>query len=189
MQSNKKKFKKLITKDERYTHIRLLFWSFIGEFMCIGASLKAQSVKNLPATQETQVWFLGWEDPLERKWQSTPELLLGESHGQRHLAGLSGSQESLYVLPSRNFYLTSSSLSVFFFFFMAELGLICSKQKFSCGLLDLILWPGIKPRAPVLRAQTITTRSPGKSQLVFKVCVFEDVSSISVLGKIRYQGK
>ena len=23
-------------------------------------------VKNLPAMQETQVWFLGWEDPLEK---------------------------------------------------------------------------------------------------------------------------
>ena len=29
------------------------------------ASLVAQSVKSLPATQETQVQFLGWEDPLE----------------------------------------------------------------------------------------------------------------------------
>ena len=32
----------------------------------IGASLVAQSVKNLPAVQETQVWSLGWEDPLEK---------------------------------------------------------------------------------------------------------------------------
>ena len=29
-----------------------------------GASLVAQTVKNLPAVQETQVQFLGWEDPL-----------------------------------------------------------------------------------------------------------------------------
>ena len=29
------------------------------------ASLVAQMVKNLPAVQETQVWSLGWEDPLE----------------------------------------------------------------------------------------------------------------------------
>ena len=26
----------------------------------------AQMIKNLPAVQETQVWFLGWEDPLEK---------------------------------------------------------------------------------------------------------------------------
>ena len=30
------------------------------------ASLTAQLVKNLPAMQETLVWFLGWEDPLEK---------------------------------------------------------------------------------------------------------------------------
>ena len=31
-----------------------------------GASLIAQLVKNLPAMQETLVWFLGPEDPLEK---------------------------------------------------------------------------------------------------------------------------
>ena len=30
-------------------------------------SLIAQSVKNLPAMQETWVRFLGWEDPLEKE--------------------------------------------------------------------------------------------------------------------------
>ena len=30
------------------------------------ASLVAQLVKNLPGVQETPVWFLGWEDPLEK---------------------------------------------------------------------------------------------------------------------------
>ena len=33
----------------------------------IGASLVAQSVKNLPAVQETRVQSLGWEDPLEKE--------------------------------------------------------------------------------------------------------------------------
>ena len=28
------------------------------------ASLVAQMVKNLPAMQETWIWFLGWEDPI-----------------------------------------------------------------------------------------------------------------------------
>ena len=31
------------------------------------SSLAAQSVKNLPAMQETPVRFLGWEDPLEKE--------------------------------------------------------------------------------------------------------------------------
>ena len=33
----------------------------------IRASLVAQTVKRLPATRETQVRFLGWEDPLEKE--------------------------------------------------------------------------------------------------------------------------
>ena len=48
----------------------------------------AQGVKNLPAMQETQVQFLGQEDPLERKWLPTP-LLSGKSHGQRSRVGCS----------------------------------------------------------------------------------------------------
>ena len=32
-----------------------------------GASLVAQTVKNLPAMQETWVWSLGWKDPLEKR--------------------------------------------------------------------------------------------------------------------------
>ena len=34
--------------------------------MLIWASLMAQTVKNLPATQETQVRSLGWDDPLAK---------------------------------------------------------------------------------------------------------------------------
>ena len=36
-------------------------------YICIfGDSLVAQTVKNLPAIQETQLQFLGWEEPLEK---------------------------------------------------------------------------------------------------------------------------
>ena len=57
-----------------------------------GASLVAQTVKNLPAMwkqQEAWVQLLGQEDPLEKKMQPTPVLLPGEFHGQRSLAGYS----------------------------------------------------------------------------------------------------
>ena len=39
------------------------------------ASLIAQSVKNLPAMQETQVWFLGWEDSLEKEMATHSSIL------------------------------------------------------------------------------------------------------------------
>ena len=47
------------------------------------ASLVAQTVKNLPAMQETQVQSLGQEDPLEKGMQPTLVFSPGEFHGQR----------------------------------------------------------------------------------------------------------
>ena len=45
----------------------------------------AQTVKNLPAMQET--W--GQEDPLEKEIATHPSILPGEFHGQRSLADYS----------------------------------------------------------------------------------------------------
>ena len=62
--------------------------------LCHLTSLVAQTVKSLPAMQETRVRSLGWEDRWRRKWQPTPVSLPGESHGRRSLVGysLQGSQ-------------------------------------------------------------------------------------------------
>ena len=51
--------------------------------------LVPQTVKRLPAIQETRVRSLGWEDPLKRQWQPTPVLLPRKSHGWRSLVGYS----------------------------------------------------------------------------------------------------
>ena len=40
-----------------------------------GTSLVAQLVKNLPAMEETQVQFLGWEDPLEKEMATYSSIL------------------------------------------------------------------------------------------------------------------
>ena len=48
----------------------------------------AQLVKNLPAMQETRVWSLGQEDPLEQEMAATPGFLSGKSHGQKESGGL-----------------------------------------------------------------------------------------------------
>ena len=45
------------------------------------------ALKNLPTVQETRVWSLGQEDPLEKEMEPTPVCLPGKSHGQRSLAG------------------------------------------------------------------------------------------------------
>ena len=60
------------------------------------ASVVAQTVKRLPAMRET--WFDSWvgKIPWRRKWQSTPALLPGKSHGRRSLISYSpwGCKES-----------------------------------------------------------------------------------------------
>ena len=52
--------------------------------------------KNPPAMQETWVWSLGWEDPLEKEWQPTPVFLPREFQKQRNLVSYSpwGHKES-----------------------------------------------------------------------------------------------
>ena len=49
----------------------------------------AQIVKSLPAVQETGVWSLYWEDPLEKEMATHSSILSGEFHGQRSLVGYS----------------------------------------------------------------------------------------------------
>ena len=49
----------------------------VSMFLMISMGFSGGSVlKNLPAVQETQVQFLGQEDPCRRKWQTTPVFLL-----------------------------------------------------------------------------------------------------------------
>ena len=91
----KKKTRKLekhkSTMSKSYFHmglflIALMHFDFSLTFC---ASLVAQAVNNLHAMQDTQVWFLGWEDPLEENMQPTPVFLLGKSHSQRSLVDYS----------------------------------------------------------------------------------------------------
>ena len=56
----------------------------------------AQSVNNLPAMQETQVQFLGWEDPLEKETATHSSTLAWRIPWTEEPGGLlsMGSQES-----------------------------------------------------------------------------------------------
>ena len=60
------------------------------------SSLIAQLVKNLPAMQETWVWFLGWEDPLEKEMATHSSILAWKIPRTEEPGGLlsMGSQES-----------------------------------------------------------------------------------------------
>ena len=52
----------------KYIYLSPDFWSWNWVFLLpLKASLVAQLVKNPPATQETWVQSLGWEDPIEKE--------------------------------------------------------------------------------------------------------------------------
>ena len=56
--------------------------------MMQGASLLTQRVKNLPVMQETQVWSLGWEDPLEKEMATHSSILAWRIPGTEESGGL-----------------------------------------------------------------------------------------------------
>ena len=51
-------------------------------------SLVAQSVKNLPAVQETWVQFLGWEDPLEKEMATHSSIFAWRNSWTEEFGGL-----------------------------------------------------------------------------------------------------
>ena len=56
--------------------VKVTIRELIPLLICIiRASLVAQLVKNLPAVEETWVWSLGWEDPLEKEMATHSSLL------------------------------------------------------------------------------------------------------------------
>ena len=88
---------------------KLLFFGVVPIYISppmYGASQVAQTVKNLPAIQETQVQFVGWEDPLEKKMAAHSSTLVWkipwmEDHDRLQSMGVAKSQTQL-----RNFIFT-----------------------------------------------------------------------------------
>ena len=76
-----------------HCHLNPIFSLF---YACLRPSLVAQTVKSLPAMQETLVWSLNREDPLEKGMLTHFSILAWEIYGQRSLAGHSpqGRKES-----------------------------------------------------------------------------------------------
>ena len=68
--------------------------------------------------QETQVQYLGLEDPWKRKWQPTSVFLPGKSHEQRSLAGYGPwapkELDTTYRLNNSSNAITIHNLSIYF---------------------------------------------------------------------------
>ena len=58
---------------------------FSPKLFSLGTFLLAQTVKILPAIQETQIWSCIGKIPWRREWQPTPVFLPGEFHGETSL--------------------------------------------------------------------------------------------------------
>ena len=87
-------------------------------YVCTGASLVAQLVKNPPAIRETRVRSLGWEDPLEK--------------GKATYSGLENSTDCIVhgVIKSR------TRLSDFHYVYTE----LCVLHDLYCLVLVAILW-------------------------------------------------
>ena len=113
------------TEDELYLPgiviIKSIFISQLRyEPYCARASLIAQSVKNLPAMQETRVRFLGREDPLEKEMATHSSILAWRIPWTEEPGRLQsmGSQESDTTYRLYYYYLLLYCAKVFFFVYL-----------------------------------------------------------------------
>ena len=122
----------------------------------VGASLVSQMVKNLSAMQDTWVWSLGWEDPLE-KGTATHSSILAWRMPWTEEPGRLQSMESQRV---RHHWVT------FTFTWYPALGLL--EQSGVGGAHQvayeiLVPWLGIEPRLWQWKCQVLTTGPPVNS--------------------------
>ena len=69
----------IFRKRKTFSVFSHILYHTVFVFIWFRASLVAQLVKTLPAMQETQVRFLGWEDSLEKEMTTHSSILPGES--------------------------------------------------------------------------------------------------------------
>ena len=57
-------------------------WDLWGDLVSLGASMVSQTVKSLPAIQNTRIQSLSWEDPLEKGMATLSNIPLTEEPGE-----------------------------------------------------------------------------------------------------------
>ena len=84
----------------------------VADFKMLQASLVAQMVKNPPTMQDTWVWSLGGEDPLERGMAAHSSILIHrESPGQRSPVGSMGLQRVRHDWATFTFTLQTEKIT------------------------------------------------------------------------------
>ena len=134
--------------------IALTRWTFVGKVMSllfnmlsglIIAFLPRNSCLLISRLQST-IWsdFGAWENKVYHCFHCFPIYLPWSDGTGCH---------DLSFLNVEGFFL------IFIFIYLASQGL-------SCGMRDLVPQPGIKPRAPALRAQSLSHWPPGESWML-----------------------
>ena len=82
----KKREQNIFAGWKNWLNIEQVFFFFKLKYS--GASLVAQTIKNLPTMQETQVWSLSWEDPLEKGMATHSSILIWEIPRTEEHSGL-----------------------------------------------------------------------------------------------------
>ena len=75
-------------RDQKHDKVSKTGQNHLSKAERVDASLVAQSVKNLPAMQETQLRFLGWEDSLEKEMATHSRILAWRISGTEEPGGL-----------------------------------------------------------------------------------------------------
>ena len=78
----------LTTMNSAAKNLVYIFFNYTLVWIYAQASQVAQCLKNLPAIQETQVPFLGWEDPLEKSMTTHSSILAWRIPWIEQLGGL-----------------------------------------------------------------------------------------------------
>ena len=142
----------------------LLDWNLVLSFT--GVSLVAQMVKNPPAMQETLVWSLGQEDPLDKEMATHSSTLAWRIPWMEKPGGL----QSMGSQRVRHNCVTNFSFSTFLSFtscgfYLPKLQIIYKMDKieapiwlncFECKITQRVsLWKFIFARASIVKKKNI----------------------------------
>ena len=106
----------LWAKIHRETYLQKMFITttsycklcFVPKYQLPRVSLVAQMVKNLPARQDTQVWSLGGEDPLEKEIPTHSSILVWRIQWTEEPGGL----RSMASQIVRHDWVTSTTITI-----------------------------------------------------------------------------
>ena len=145
---------------------------------CTNKADVAQRLKNLPAMQETWVWSLGWEDPLEKEmaahssilaqeipWTEEPGRLqsMGSQTVRHHWVTFIECTLSLHIclqcpsqaFPARDGYSYLKLIFCCYYYFLSHYFILIFYWLCLTACRILVPWPGTEPRPPAAESWSL----------------------------------